>query len=59
MTVAALMSISDRRIIDVIRAYVEKRPVIILELVYGLKIRFRTERHPAHGGIPNAGSVCF
>ena len=57
MTVVALMTLLDQRIVELIQEYVDKRLVIHWETVYGVKFIYRTKHYPTHGGNPTGGFV--
>ena len=57
MTVVALMTLLDQRVVELIGKYVDKRPVFNWATPYGFKFIYRTKRDLTHGGNPTGGHV--
>ena len=53
------MNLWDQRVVELIDEYVDKRPVIHWETVYGFKFIYRTKHYLTHGGNPTGGYVYF
>ena len=57
MAVVALTTLLDQRVVELNDEYVDKRPVIHWETVYGFKYIYRTKHYLTHGGNPTGGYV--
>ena len=57
MRVVAVMALLDQRVVELIGEYLDKRPLINWETVYGCKFIYRTKHYLTHGGNPT-GPVC-